>query len=234
MMYNVRLDYSITPIVFIILILNMNIFIWIFDNFIALIFFGSKIDLELGLPSELQGISVEKYQEVRGRVIAFKTSILFDKSVELVLTSDDINALYRELYLEYSKRPIKDKVFQRFSYFDIQDDEVIICEIFPFLFFPFNNSLTSKKNMKFTVQNGQIVQYRKFISMLNKMVYNSEYKLVPKKFSSGMINFILGFKTPDFQNSLELILEQIPTEASSTIKKLKSIRVINNKLILQS
>ena len=87
--------------------LNLTILRWIFDNLIALIFIGNKVDLDLGLPPEIKQIHFEKYPEVRGRVIAFNMAVKFDRSVELVLSAEDINILYSEVYLEYSRRPVK-------------------------------------------------------------------------------------------------------------------------------
>ncbi len=97
---------------------------WSFDNLIALIFIGNKIDLDLGLPP-LKEISIEKYPEVRGRVIAFNTAVRFDRSVELVLSAEDINVLYAEVNLEYLRRPVKYKAFEAFNCFDIQNNEII-------------------------------------------------------------------------------------------------------------
>ena len=213
--------------------INLNILLWIVDNLIALIFFGGKSDLELGLPPELKQISVEKYQEVRGRVIAFKTSILFNKSAKLVLFADDINTLYLEFYLQYLKRPTKYKAFERVKCFDIQDDKFFMSEISSFLFFPFNNSLSDKEEIKFTLENGKLVEHRKVIKLFNKNIYNSEYEIVPENFSSGIIHYIIASKNLDDQNSLKSINEIIK-EANPIIKKIKSIRVTNNKLILES
>ncbi len=212
--------------------LPITVFRWSFDNLIALIFIGNKIDLDLGLPL-LKEISIEKYPEVRGRVIAFNTAVRFDRSVELVLSAEDINVLYAEVNLEYLRRPVKYKAFEALNCFDIQNNEIIISEISTFLFFTSNNPLLSQRAVKFEIENGQLVEYRRFISSFNKNIDNSEYKPSQKGFSSGMIHFILGSKTLDSNNSLRS-LNQIRKEANPIIKKLKSIRVIDNKLILQS
>ncbi len=102
------------------------------------------------------------------------------------------------------------------------------------LFFTSNNTLLSQRAVKFEIENGQVVEYRRFISSFNKNIDNSEYKLSQKGFSSGIIHFIIASKTPDNRNSLQSIREQIGKEANPIIKKLKSIRVRDNKLILQS
>ncbi|NJR17289.1 MAG: hypothetical protein HC785_17300 [Calothrix sp. CSU_2_0] len=125
--------------------LNFDILLWIVDNLISLIFLSNKIDTELGLPEKLTKISFEKYQEVRGRVLAFKTSVLFDKNAELVLTANDINALQLEVYLEYLKEPIINKAGGRIMCFDIRDDEVIMEKIFPFFVFKFKKHLYIQK-----------------------------------------------------------------------------------------
>ncbi|MGB3637167.1 MAG: hypothetical protein WBA39_06185 [Rivularia sp. (in: cyanobacteria)] len=204
------------------------------DNLIALIFIRNKVDLDLGLPPELKQINLEKYPEVRGRVIAFNTAVRFDRSVELVLSAEDINVLHAEVYLEYSRRPIKDKILAKLERFDIQNNEMIISEIAPFLFFPSNNPLISKRAVKFVMENGKLVEYRRFITVFNKDINNSEYKLSQKGFLSGLIHFILGSQTTDSRNSLQSIRNKIEKEANPIIKQLKSIRVRDNKLILQS
>lgn len=155
--------------------LPITVLRWFFDNLIALIFIGNKIDLDLGLPSELKEISIEKYPEVRKRVIAFNTAVRFDRSVELVLSAEDINVLYAEVNLEYLRRPVKYKAFETFNCFDIQNNEIIISEISTFLFFTSNNPLLSQRAVKFDIENGQLVEYRRFISSFNKNIDNSEY-----------------------------------------------------------
>ncbi|WP_414622225.1 hypothetical protein [Calothrix sp. CCY 0018] len=205
-----------------------------FDNLIALIFIGNKVDLELGLPPELKEISVKKYPEVRGRVIAFNTAVRFDRSVELVLSADDINVLYAEVYLEYLRRPIKHKAFESLDCFDIKNNEVLISEISPFLFFTSNKSLINRRAVKFAIENGKLIEYRRFITVFSKNIDNSEYQLVKKGFSSGLIHFIIGSQTTDSRNSLQSIRKKIGKEPSPIIKNLKSIRAIDNKLILQS
>ncbi|MGB3655351.1 MAG: hypothetical protein WBA41_29660 [Rivularia sp. (in: cyanobacteria)] len=92
----------------------------------------------------------------------------------------------------------------------------------------------SQRAVKFEIENGQLVEYRRFISSFNKSIDSSEYKLSQKGFSSGIIHFILGSKTPDNRNSLQSIRKQIEKEANPIIQKLKLIRVRDNKLILQS
>ena len=213
--------------------LTLTILLWLFDNLIALIFIGNKVDLDLGLPP-LKEISIEKYPEVRGRVIAFNTAVRFNRSVELILSAEDINVLYAEVNLEYLRRPVNYKAFEAFNCFDIQNNEIIISEISTFLFFTSNNPLLSQRAVKFNIENGEVVEYRRFISSFNKNIDSSEYKLSQKGFSSGIIHFILGSKTLENLNSLKSIREQIGKEANPIIQKLKSIRVIDNKLILQS
>lgn len=207
---------------------------WIFDNLLALIFIGNKVDSDLGIPTEIKQIDFEKYPEVRGRVIYFNTAVRFDRSVELVLSAEDINILYSQVHLEYSKRPVKYKVFEGLNYFYIENNEIIISEISSFIYFPSNNPLLSKQAVKFDIENGKIVEYRKFISTFNQNIDNSEYKLVNKTFSSGLIHFILGSQTIDRRKSLQSMRGKIGKEANPIIKKLKSIRVRDNKLILES
>ncbi|MEM7714668.1 MAG: hypothetical protein AAF349_14020 [Cyanobacteria bacterium P01_A01_bin.68] len=214
--------------------LNLTILRWTFDNLIALIFIGNKIDLDLGLPSQIKQIDFEKYPEVRGRIIAFNMAVKFDRSVELSLSAEDINILYSEAHLEYSKRPVKYKGFEELKYFDIQSNEIIISEISPFLYFTSNDSLISKRAVKFNLENGKIIEYRKFISRFNQDIDSSEYQLVDKTFSSGMIHFILGSQTSDNRNSFQSVRCKIGKEASPIIKKLQSIKVRNNQLILES
>jgi len=109
--------------------LNFTILRWILDNLIALIFIGNKVDFDLGVIPQIKQIYFEKYPEVRGRVISFNMAVRFDRSVELVLSSEDINILYSEVYLEYSKRPVKYKVLAELKYFDIQNNEIIVSKI---------------------------------------------------------------------------------------------------------
>ncbi|BAY87395.1 hypothetical protein NIES267_69170 [Calothrix parasitica NIES-267] len=214
--------------------LNLTILRLMFDNLIALIFIGNKIDLDLGLPPEIKQIDFEKYPEVRGRVIAFNMAVKFDRSVELALSAEDINILYSEAHLEYSKRPVKYKGFTELKYFDIQNNEITVSEISPFLYFTSNDPLLSKRAVKFNLENGKIIEYRKFISTFNQDIDNSEYQLVDKTFSSGMIHFILGSQTSDSRKSFQSIRSKIGKEANPIIKKLKSIKVRDNKLILES
>ncbi|MBV6626285.1 MAG: hypothetical protein KI793_25690 [Rivularia sp. (in: Bacteria)] len=212
--------------------LNFTILRWIFDNLIALIFIGNKVDLDLGLPLEIKQIDFEKYPEVRGRVIAFNMAVRFDRSVELVLSAEDINILHAEVYGEYSRRPVKDKILARLEYFEIHNNEIIISEISPFLYFTSNNPLLSKRAVKFYIENGKLVEYCRFISTFNQTIDNSEYQLVNEKLSSGIIHFMLASKTPDCRNLKSL--NQITKEASPIIKKLKSIRVRDSQFILES
>lgn len=212
--------------------LTIPIVRWIFDNLIALIFIGNKVDLDLGLPPQIKQIDFEKYPEVRGRVIAFNTAVRFDRSVELVLSANDINILHAEVYREYSTRLVKYKVFESLECFDIQNNEIIISEISPFLYFPSNNPLVSKRAVKFSMENGKLVEYRKFISAFNKNIEHYEYQFVEEKFSSSMIHFIIGWQTTDSRSLKSL--NQTIKEANPLIKKLKSIRVRDNKLVLES
>ncbi|MEM6752065.1 MAG: hypothetical protein AAF630_03600 [Cyanobacteria bacterium P01_C01_bin.38] len=212
--------------------LTIPIVRWIFDNLIALIFIGNKVDLDLGLPPHIKQIDFEKYPEVRGRVIAFNTVVRFDRSVELVLSANDINILHAEVYREYSTRPVKNKILAELKCFDIQNNEVIILEISSFLYFPSNNHLVSKRAVKFSMENGKLVEYHRFISAFSKNIEHSEYQLVQEEFSSGMIHFILGWQTTDSRNLKSL--NQTIKEANPLINKLKSIRVRDNKLVLES
>ena len=74
--------------------LTFTIFKFIIDNLLALIFIGNKVDIDLGLPLQIKQIDLEKYPEVRGRVISFNMAVKFDRSVELILSAEDINILY--------------------------------------------------------------------------------------------------------------------------------------------
>ncbi|MEO1431446.1 MAG: hypothetical protein AAFV71_20780 [Cyanobacteria bacterium J06633_8] len=214
--------------------LNLTILKLILDNLLSLIFIGNKFDSDLGIPTEIKQINADKYPEVRGRVIAFNMAVKFDRSVELVLSAEDINILYSQVHLEYSKRPVKYKGFSELKYFYIQNNEIIISEISPFLYFTSNDPLVSKQAVKFEIKNGQLVEYRKFISTFNQNIDNSEYQLVNKTFSSGLIHFILGSQTIDRRKSLQLMRKKVGKEANPIINKLKSIRVRDNKLILES
>ena len=212
--------------------LNLTILRWIFDNLIALIFIGNKVDFDLGVTPQIKQIYFEKYPEVRGRIIAFNMAVRFDRSVELFLSAEDINILYSEVYLEYSRRPIKNKALAELKCFDIQNNEIIVSEISSFLYFTSNNPLTSQRAVKFDIDNGKLVEYRKFISSFNQNIENSEYQLIKEKFSSGLIHFIIGSKTPNCRNLKSL--NQIIKAANPIIKNLKSIIVRENKLILKS
>ena len=214
--------------------LNFTILRWMFDNLIALIFIRNKVDLDLGIPLQIKQIDFEKYPEVRGRVIAFNMAAKFDRSVELVLSAEDINILYSLVHLEYSKRPVKYKSFEGVNYFDIQNNEIIVSEISPFFYFTSNKPLLSQRAIKFHIENGKIVEYRRFISTYNQEIENSEYQLVEKPFSSSLIHFILGSQTIDYRKSLQSMRSKVGKEASPIIKKLKSIRVRDNQLILES
>ncbi|MBW4671447.1 MAG: hypothetical protein KME60_29500 [Cyanomargarita calcarea GSE-NOS-MK-12-04C] len=216
--------------------LNIDILLWIVDNLISLVFYSNKIDTELGLPDKLKEISFEKYQEVRGRVLAFKTSVLFDENTELILTASDINALHLEVYLEYLKEPIINKTGSRLTCFDIQDDEVIMEEIFPLFVFKFKKHLYIQKGIKFTLQDGKVYESYRLISNFNKVVYSFNYKPVESYLSSNIIDFILGYKSEDIFTTKLLESKRIKNskEADATVRKLKSIRVRDNKLILES
>jgi hypothetical protein len=216
--------------------LNFNILLWIVDNLISLIFLSNKIDIELGLPDKLKKISFEKYQEVRGRVLAFKTSVLFDKNAELVLTASDINALHLEVYLEYLKEAIINKSGSGVKCFDIQDDEVIMEEIFSFFVFKFKKHLYIQKGIKFILQDGKVYESHRLISHFNKIISRSNHTPVEDYVSSNIIDFILGSKTEGIctQKLLESKRTTNRKEANTTVRKLKSIRVRNNKLILES
>ena len=214
--------------------LTFTIFKFIIDNLLALIFIGNKVDIDLGLPLQIKQIDFEKYPEVRGRVISFNMAVKFDRSVELILSAEDINILYSEIYLEYSKRPVKNKIFAELKYFDIQNDEIIVSEISSFLYFTSNNPLISQRAVKFDIDKGQFVEYLRFISTFSQNIDNSEYQLVKENFSSGMIHFILGSQTIDGRKSLQSMRSKIGKEAIPIIQKLQSIKVRNNQLILVS
>ncbi|MEL7246176.1 MAG: hypothetical protein AAGM40_28150 [Cyanobacteria bacterium J06573_2] len=214
--------------------LNLTILSWILDNLLALIFIGNKVDLDLGIPPQIKQIDFEKYPDVRGRVIAFNMAAKFDRSVELVLSAEDINILYSEVYLEYLKRPVKYKVFAELKCFDIQNNEIIVSKISPFFYFTSNKPLLSQRAIQLDIENGQIIEYRKCITIFNQEIENSEYQLVEKPFSSSLIRFILGSQTIDGRKSLQSMRSKVGKEANPIIKKLKSIRVRDNKLILES
>jgi|GEM_PF-6362495 hypothetical protein len=216
--------------------LNIDIFFWIVDNLISLIFWSNKIDTELGLPDKLKQIHFEKYQEVKGRVLAFKTSVLFDKKAQLVLTASDINALHLEVYLEYLKKPIINKAGNRLTCFDIRDNEVIMEEVFSFFVFKFKKHLYIQKGINLTLQDGKVYESHRLISTFNKVVYSSNYKPVEDYVSSNIIDFILGSKSEDIFTPKLLEPKRIKNrkEADATIRKLKSIKVRDDKLILES
>ena len=125
-------------------------------------------------------------------------------------------------------------VSPKLDFFDIQYNEIIISEISPFFYFTSNKPLLSKRAVKFNLENGKILEYRKFISQFNQEIENSEYQLVKKHFSSGLIHFILGSQTSDSRKSFQSIISKIGKEANPIIKKLKSIKVRDNKFILES
>lgn len=205
-----------------------------FDNLLALIFIGNKVGLDLGIPSEIKQINADKYPEVRGRVIAFNTAVRFDRSEKLVLSAEDINILYVEIYLEYLSGPIKNKILQGFKYVDIQNNEIIISEILPFFFFSSNSPLMVQEAVKFVVENGKLIEYSRIIKTFYKNIENSEYNPNKTYFSSDIIHFILASQTIDSRKSLQSMRQRIGKEANPIIKKLKSIQVRDNKLILQS
>jgi hypothetical protein len=110
-------------------------------------------------------------------------------------------------------------------------------EIFSFFVFKFKKHLYIQKGIKFTLQNGKIYESHRLISHFNKIISRSNHTPVEDYVSSNIIDFILGSKTEGICCTQKLFESKRITnrkEANITVRKLKSIRVSNNKLILES
>lgn len=192
-----------------------NFVLWILDNFIVLIFFGSKVKPKAGLPDNLKEITWKKYQAIRRRVIEFNTNVLFNKSVDLLLTSDEINILHYYRYDEYSNMTNKEKAFEMVQYYEIKNNELIEIQEYPFLFFN-KKPIESKTAIKFTLNNGKVSKETKILVIINHSIHNPKYIPNEKIESSNLIYFILG------------------SFAEPIVQKLKAIKIENNQLILSS
>ncbi|NJL63048.1 MAG: hypothetical protein HC903_15950 [Methylacidiphilales bacterium] len=86
------------------------------------------------------------------------------------------------------------------------------------------------------MQDGKVYESHRLISNFNQIVSSSNYKHVEDYVSSNIIDFILGYKSEDLFTPKLLESKRIKNrkEADATVRKLKSIRVRDKKLILQS
>lgn len=202
------------------------------DKCIIIRFFWNKVNVKVSLPNNLRKITGQQYQAIIKRIIEFKTNVLLDKSVDLLLTADEINILHYNLYNSYHVLIAKDPrfVFLCVEYYDIIDNELIKIQRFPLLFFKLQQlELKDKTAIKFTLSNGKVLEEEKKLVVFNQFFPYTNYEAV-EKHPSQLIHFILNSS----DETMTMDREQIRKSVDSTVQKLKAIKIQNNKLILSS
>ncbi|MBO9999513.1 MAG: hypothetical protein J7641_10990 [Cyanobacteria bacterium SID2] len=203
---------------------NRETTFWIIDNSIALLLFGNRIHTKIILPNALKQVTLEQYHKVKTRVIAFKTSLLFEKNSELISSSDKINALlWKQLNIFLDKNN-KDKAFNPTNYYKIQNNELIEVESNCFLCIRCE-PICVQKGIRFYIDKGNLKEMHRYIEVYDKQI-NGNYFEVKNKFLSNIIYFILGSSSETTSQGVR------KRELVSVFKKLESITIEDNKLVL--
>lgn len=206
--------------------LTLPIFLWIVDNSIALLLFGNRVKTEIPLPNEIQQVTPESYRQVKQRIIAFKTSLLFDRRTELILSEYDINALLWKNYDRFLKEANRGKAFNTIKHYKIQDNELIEIESNCFLCFR-HQPLSVKVGLKFSIEKGKLIEMQRYLEAYHRKI-NSNYFKNDSKFRSSLIDYIFSVSNQTNSRKTNKI------EVTKTLQKIKSIVIRDNQLILSS
>ena len=206
--------------------------LFIIDRLLAKRFY-KKIDPYFGLPEELRSITIEQYELLREKILEFRVAALNNQNAELILTANDINSLYAYFYSEHFQLPDNNCFFTTIYCYEIQENEIIQKLVDSYVYFYHQKYFYTKTALKFILDNGVIQESQRVFMIFNEDAFTSRYLPVIPSLSSGLINFILRSQHHGFLPDhvmIEYIADKITVE--EIIKKLKSIEIEDNKLIL--
>ncbi|MGL5943480.1 MAG: hypothetical protein ACRC2S_24560 [Waterburya sp.] len=188
--------------------------------------FNDDKNRDSGLPPELENLNIEYYYELAKRIRSFKRDLKNNQKSILKLTSKDINHLSIHRVEDYSQQTEKHKGWDRIGYYEIINNTLIGKTYFNLYFF-MRKMWRNEVCIHLWVEDGIIKQKKKVIYKLNQEYDGDEYKEVFSVHQSKLINFIF---LPDHR--IGRSVRKLDPETASIIKKIKSIDVIENKLVI--
>lgn len=188
--------------------------------------FNDGRNRDSGLPIELEQLTMEKHYEVLERIRSFKFQIRNNEKATLKLNSEDLNHLGIHGYKDYSQQTEKYKAWEHISYYEIRNNVLIGKKIYNLYFFK-RKMWHNEVCIHFWVEDGMIKQKKKIIYKLNQEYDSEEYKEVSRFRQSNLINLIF---LPNYL--INRSSREPDQETANIIKKIKSIDVIDNRLVI--
>jgi hypothetical protein len=175
----------------------------------------------------------QKYCKISSKIINFRTSVLFGTKAMLQLEEEELNLLSLKSYIDSRDDDIKNYVFSKFSYYSFVDgDKLLLKEVYPFFFFKFI-SLRSEFYVKFKLYKGEIIQQRKNNIYFGRKNDSLEYYDFNGFSDSDLLLNILGsVDSSNHRNELVSRRQLLQKTAEPFIKKIVSITVSNNSLVI--
>jgi hypothetical protein len=198
-------------------------FLWLIDNYIATKFLKNIFDEDRGLAKAY--IETLEFDATFSKILEFRFAILFDRSIEIRLSSKEINSIFKKIFEAYSVLPLADKAFYSIEIFEIQDEEIIVNEITYFFILPLQ-SLMSRKTVKIEIIDGKVEEF-----------FNNLY--VREQFQTHLIDYILGLSATSLDGAIGLDLiysyrSKAQKASKPLISKIKEIKIVDNMLVLKS
>ncbi|MGL5943479.1 MAG: hypothetical protein ACRC2S_24555 [Waterburya sp.] len=203
----------------------LSVFVRILDKELSFRFNDNK-NRDSGLPPELENLSMEKYYEVFERIRSFKREVKNNQKATLKLSSEELNLLGIFRYKYYSEQTEKHKSWSKTGYYEIRNNILIGKTIYN-LYFLTRKMWRDEVCIHIWVEDGIIKQKKKVIYKLNQEYDGDEYKEVSSVHQSKLINFIF---LPYHRTGISI--RNLDPETASIIEKIKSIDVIENKLVI--
>lgn len=207
------------------LIYYSSVFVHILDKELSFKFNDNK-NRDSGLPAELENLSMEKYYEVFERIRSFKRELKNNQKATLKLSSEELNLLGIFRYKRYSEETEKHKSWSTIGYYEIKNNILIGKTIYNLYFFT-RKMWRNEACIHLWVEDGVIKQKKKVIYKLNQEYDDDEYKEVSGFDQSRLINFIF---LPYHRTGISI--RKLDPETASIIEKIKSIDVMENKLVI--
>ncbi len=188
--------------------------------------FNDNKNRDSGLPPELENLNIDYYYGVAQKIRFFKKEVQNNQSSILKLTGKDINHLSIYRLENYSQQTEKYKAWREIGSYEIRDNTLIGKTFFNLYFF-MRKMWHDEVCIHFWVEDGVIRQKKKVIYKLNQEYNSEDYKEVFGLRKSLLINFIF---LPDHRVGKSI--SKPDPETASIIKKIKSINVIDNQLVI--
>lgn len=196
----------------------------------------NKIEPTFCLPEKLRNITIEQYESVRTKILEFRSAALYNQKAELILTANEINYLHIDFYTKYSQTPVKEKKITEVCCYEIENNEIIKVAISCYAYFYKNRYFYSKEALKFNLENGLILESRRYLIVFDQKV-NYPYLPVEFSFAGKLIYFILQSQHMSILYNRDIVHSKEYIDRAKTVKKivgkLKSIGVENDRLILR-